>query len=81
MKWMPGTPAWRSWSLDPSPRPARPALMRRRRPRTPVRMRIQRGFRRRTRPEKRISWVELVIGMMPGTTGTFHAHPSAGRPR
>jgi hypothetical protein len=34
------------------------------------RSRIQRGISAPQASEKRSSWLELVIGMMPGTTGT-----------
>jgi hypothetical protein len=40
------------------------------------RSRIQRGISAPQASLKRISWVELVMGMMPGTTGTSRpAHP------
>ena len=39
-------------------------------PKAMSRMRIQRGTSAPQASEKRSSWLELVIGMMPGTTGT-----------
>ena len=39
-------------------------------PKAISRMRIQRGTSAPQASEKRSSWLELVIGMMPGTTGT-----------